>query len=340
MKDKTYSFVKETKRDIYWELRKKEIEFLRHPATGKIKEEFADPVKKCFLCESSKRDILFKKEGFTFFRCQECSFVYSDPQIKEDKLVSAYKSSLSNDAWIDVLLSQTNYRYDIKKYTTGLKKLEAFRSPGKILDIGCSIGLFLKLARDRGWDPLGLELNTRAVKYAREKWNLPVIEKLLSEADFADATFDVVTLWGVIEHLKHPSEVLKEVQRILVPGGYILTFCPNVESVVCRILHKEASCFDGRNHCGYFSPVTLGYLFKKCGFEVVEITSFQPELDTILNYLDFRNPYLKESEKENPIKELIGSELSSVLEKILLDRKIGYKMMTLGRKIRIEKSIS
>jgi len=69
------------------------------------------------------------------------------------------------------------------------------------------------------------------------------------------------------------------------------------------------------------------------GFELVEITSFQPELDTILNYLDFRNPYVKESERENAIKKLIGPGVLKVAEKILLDRKLGYKMMTLGRKV-------
>lgn len=332
MAHKTYSFVKSTKRDIYWKLRKKEVEFLLDPKTGSIKEEFAEKVDGCLLCKSPEKETLFKKEGFEFRRCSGCGFIYAAPQIKEEKLISFYEGTSSNDAWIDVLLSNNNFLYDEKKYTEGLDLIESLRKPGRILDIGCSIGHFLKIARDRKWDTLGLELNKRAVKYARENWGLTIMEKLLSEAALPDASFEAVTMWGVIEHLKSPCEVILEINRILAPGGVLLTFCPNVESLVCRILHEKTSCIDGRNHCGYFSPKTIRYLFEKSGFEVVKVKAFQPELDTILNYLDFSDPYLKRSERNNAIKEALGDNLKEITEQILLDRNLGYKMMVLAKR--------
>lgn len=334
MAQKTYSFVSSTKRDIYWEARKKEIEFLINPLTGKIKDEFAEPADTCLLCGRDKRDTLFSKEGFTFHRCSGCNFIYADPQIREAELFSQYKESCSNDLWIDVLLSDSNFLYDEKKYKTGLDLIETFQKPGRILDIGCSIGHFLKTARDRGWDTAGLELNKRAVKHAREVWDLNVSEKMLAEASFPTESFEAITLWGVIEHLKAPYEVIKEIHRILVPGGVILTFCPNIESLVCRVLHEKTSCIDGRNHCGYFSPDTISYLMKKCGFEVMEIRSFQPELDTVLNFLDYNDPYVNRTERSNPIKKILGDGLMEIMEQILLDRKLGYKMMTLSQKSR------
>lgn len=333
MTQETYSFVSSTKRDLYWELRKKEIEFLLDPLTGKIKEEFAEPVERCLLCQSLKRETLFNKEGFSFHRCSECGFIYADPQIKESELLNYYEGSSSNDVWIDVLLSDDNFRYDEMKYNKGLDLIGAFQKPGRLLDIGCSIGHFLKIARDRGWDTIGLELNKRAVKHACEVWGLNVMEKLLSEASFSDASFQAVTMWGVIEHLKNPFEVMNEIHRILAPGGVILTFCPNIDSLVCRVLHEKTSCIDGRNHCGYFSPKTIRYLLERCGLEVIEIKSFQSELDTVLNYLDYNNPYLKKSGRVNPIKELLGTGLKMALEQILIDQKLGYKMMTLARKV-------
>ncbi|UCC94914.1 MAG: class I SAM-dependent methyltransferase [Candidatus Omnitrophota bacterium] len=331
MEHKTYSFVKETKRDIYWRLRREEIEFLRD-STGKIKDVFAEPVNACLLCSSKERTSLFEREGFTFWRCGMCGFVYSDPQIKEESLVRLYRSSRSNDVWIDVLLSSANYSYDAKKYETGLKRIESLHPRGKILDIGCSIGHFLKIARDRGWDVLGLELNARAVQCAQEKWNLKIIEKNLSEAHFADASFDAVTLWGLIEHLKDPSGVMSQVRRILKPGGIVLVFCPNVESLVCRVLREKTSCFDGRNHCGYFSPTTMKYLFDRCEIDIVDIASFQPELDTILNHLNFSDPYIKDEETENSLRSILGPQATEALEGFILEKKIGYKMMILGRK--------
>lgn len=332
MTQETYSFVHSTKRDLYWEIRKKEIEFLIDPLTGKIKEEFAEPVDRCLLCLSSKRETLFNKEGFSFHRCSECGFIYADPQIKESKLLVYYEGSSSTDIWIDVLLSDDNFIYDEMKYNKGLDLIETFQKPGRLLDIGCSIGHFLKIAHDRGWDTIGLELNKRALKHAREVWNLNVMEKLLEEASFPASSFEVVTMWGVIEHLKNPFEVMNEIHRILVTGGVVLTFCPNIESLVCRILHEKTSCIDGRNHCGYFSPRTIRFLLEKSGFEVMEIKSFQPELDTVLNYLDYNDPYLKRAERVNPIKKLLGDDLKEILEQTLIDQKLGYKMMTLSRK--------
>jgi SAM-dependent methyltransferase len=333
MKHETYSFVKDTKRDVYWKLRKEEIEFLIDSPTDQIKDEYAEPIKVCLLCKSDKRTMLFKKEGFLFYRCHNCGFVYADPQINEEKLIQGYKKSLSNDVWIDVLLTEVNFEYDTGKYLRGLEKIESLKACGDLLDIGCSIGHFLKLARERGWKTVGLELNKKAVKHAREVWGLTVIEKVLSEAAFPDSSFDSVTLWGVIEHLKNPYEVIKEVYRILKSKGVLLTFCPNVDSLVCRVLHEKASCFDGRNHCGYFSPGTIQYLFEQCGFKVVGILSFQPELDTILNFLNFADPYLQNLDWKNPIKELLGPNLRDQLEKIMLDMKLGYKMMTLAQKV-------
>ena len=247
--------------------------------------------------------------------------------------MGSYKGSGANDAWIDVLLSQANLNYDTAKYLRGLRKIESVTGgAGRLLDIGCSIGLFLKIAEENEWDALGLELNRRAVDHAREAWGLKVTEELLHRAAFDDGGFDAVTLWGVIEHLQDPEGVIREVNRVLQSGGALLTFCPNVESLVCRVLHDRTSCFDGRNHCGYFSPTTITYLLEKCGFVVVDIESHQPELDTVLNHLDFDAPYLKGSDKANPIKELLGPAMISALDKLILDRKLGYKMMTLARK--------
>jgi len=331
--DKTYKFVAETNRAEYFKLRARENMALMDAANGEIRPEFADPIDACLLCGSHERSVLFRKEGFDFLRCHICSFIYANPQILEDKLMRSYEDSSANDAWIDVLLSSVNMQYDVIKFNNGLNRIESVTGgTGRVLDVGCSIGLFLKSAKERGWEAIGLEMNSRAVQYARENWALEIKKSLLHEAAFADESFDAVTLWGVLEHLKRPVQVISEVYRILKPGGVLLTFCPNVESLVCRVLHERTSCFDGRNHCGYFSPASASFLLKKCGFEILEIQSYQPELDTVLNYLNFDEPYVKESNVSNPIKKLFAPNLFDHLEKYLLDNKLGYKFQTLAQK--------
>lgn len=331
MPQKTDGFFKESKRDIYFKLREDEILALIDPDTGRVHKELSDPVKTCLICGSFLRDTLFWKYGFAFHRCRDCGFVYADPQVRETDLMHSYKGSSANDAWIDVLLSDANSEYDEYKFTEGLNKIESITGTcGRILDIGCSIGHFLKVAKARSWNVLGLEVNERALKHAREVWDIPVEAKLLDEANFEDCSFDAVTLWGVIEHLKDPLDVMQEIFRVLRPGGAVLIFCPNIDSLLCRVLHSEAPCIDGRNHCGYFSPLTLRFLLERCGFEVKSIVSHQANLSAIINYLEYKETF--GSTLESNIFKTIGSGTFQFFENIILDRNLGYKIETLAQR--------
>ena len=331
MSKTTAAFVKETKRDEYFKQRDAEIRALLDPATGNVRAEYADPVAACLLCGSKGRDTLFRKHGFSFHRCTECGFVYADPQVRDEALMQEYEGSSANDLWIDVLLSDANHAYDHDKFAAGVRLLESVTGgPGKVLDIGCSIGHFLKIARDMGWDSLGMEVNKRAVEHARNVWGLSIETKFLHESDIPPASMDAVTLWGVVEHLKDPVGILRDVFRVLRPGGALLLFCPNIESLACRVLHEDAPCVDGRNHCGYFAPRTMRYLLEKCGFEVLSIESRQPNLAPVLNHLDFLDPYTPQ--QESSLREILGPGMFDVLERAIQDRNLGYKIQTLARK--------
>jgi len=329
----TYKFVKETKRDRYWKARAEEIAYLRDPSTGKIKEAFADPVDKCLVCENNKLQLLFEKEGFDFLHCNRCDLIMANPQIKEEALRRNYKGSSSSDVWVDVLTTESNQAYDQEKFERGIQLIQRYQpKKGRILDIGCSIGHFLKVAKENGWEELGLELNQKALDWATKVFKVKVNSQLLPEAKFASGSFEAVTLWGVIEHLKEPKEVMTEVKRILKPGGIILIFCPNVGSLVARMLREHTSTFDGRNHCAYFSKESLTYLLDQTGFQVLERKYFQPGLDTMLNYLNFTDPYLKSSGKSNPLKELFDAEARNKLNEIICQEGLGYKQMFIAQR--------
>ena len=100
-----------------------------------------------------KFEFQFKKQGFNFKKCVNCSHIYVDPQINEQALSKAYTGGdkSASDVWMDVLLSSDNQEYDLKKYNVGLDLISKYlsdKSPNpNILDIGCSIGLFLNEAK-------------------------------------------------------------------------------------------------------------------------------------------------------------------------------------------------
>ena len=335
-KKSTYDFYKNTKRDLFFQLHDEEISKLID-YEGNIKNEYSDPIGSCPICKEKKFEFQFKKQGFNFKKCVNCSHIYVDPQINEQALSKAYTGGdkSASDVWMDVLLSSDNQEYDLKKYNVGLDLISKYlsdKSPNpNILDIGCSIGLFLNEAKKRNWNCFGLELNTRAVDHAKKKFNLDVRRKLLTNSTFSDNFFDVITMWGVIEHLKDPVSVLRTVKKKLKKDGIFLTFCPNAMSLVCRVIQSKATCFDGHDHPQNFSPCSIKFLLKKLGFKNLFLKTYQPDLDPVLNHISGLPPYIKDKTDHKAIN-LLPKERSDI-ENFLSKNLLGYKMMTVSRKV-------
>lgn len=347
-KKSTYEFVEKTGRDRYFAARDREIQTFQNPSGG-IRSEFAEPVKNCTVCGFKTFKFLFEKQGFRFMRCgnvEHCGHLFADPQIREDVLMKAYRGKDSsdeaivpsaNDLWIEVLLSDANQQYDTIKFQEGINAIENALETGteksrRILDIGCSIGHFLAIARKRNWSTLGLEINEKAIAHARGVFGLDVRSELLEKAHLGDASFDAVTLWGVIEHLKRPVDTLKEIVRILKPGGVLLTFSPNADSLVCRVLRQNAATFDGRNHPSYFSPKSIRLAISLAGMGNISITFYQPNLDAVLNHLDWKDPYVNRNDFNSELQHTFSRQLKVQMEEFIINNGLGYKMMTINRK--------
>lgn len=320
----------ETGRDLYFAARERELAALVDPETGMLAERYARFVD-CPACGSGRWRTLFTKAGFTFVRCEACDLVFSNPQVREDVVEEEYRTGGSNDIWVDVLLSERQLAMDREKFGELLDELEPFRGESRLLDVGCSIGLFLKLAEERGWNGNGIEFSDKARAVAVERFGLDVIDTPLEQAAYDDASFDVVTLNSVIEHVNQPRALLEEIRRILVPGGALYVITPNVDSLACRILHERAATFDGRNHLVYFSPATLTALLAQTGFSVDHVGTRISSLQPILEWLAYRTPYAG--------TELAGDALADFLdeggrrqelETRLCEQGLGYKLHCLA----------
>ena len=195
--------------------------------------------------------------------------------------------------------------------------------------MGCSIGLFLDLARERGWDGLGLELAPRALAYARETYGLEVLDVLLEDAGFEPESFDAVGLLSVLEHANEPRRMLADCARVLRPGGAVAIVVPNVESLACRVLHEQARTFDGRNHLIYFSPSTLADILRRSGFEPTRIWTKVSSLDPILEYLGYEQPYSDSDLSQDPVLSRLRSELEPLVEQL----DLGYKLHCVAVKV-------
>jgi SAM-dependent methyltransferase len=320
------SIDQETGRDRYFEARDAELAQLLDPETGRLAERLARTID-CPLCGSPDHAPLFEKQGFTFVRCRECRLVFVNPQVREDVVLSEYRTAETNDLWFDVLTSQRQLALDREKFGEVLDLLEPYRGAGRLLDVGCSIGLFLDLARERGWDGVGIEFAPRALAYARDEYGLEVLDVPLDEAAFEPGSFDAVGLLSVLEHTNEPRRMLGDVTRVLRSGGAVYIVVPNVESLACRVLHERARTFDGRNHLVYFSPSTLRDCLDRCGFDMPYVSTKVSSFAPVAEHLAYEEPY-SDTELVDEVPEAILAAIEPRLDELHL----GYKLHALAVK--------
>jgi 2-polyprenyl-3-methyl-5-hydroxy-6-metoxy-1,4-benzoquinol methylase len=325
---------KATGRDRYFAAKERELDELIDPATGLVSERFARKVP-CPLCDSAPvaHVELFVKRGFPIVRCTDCELVFANPQVDESLVLDEYRAGAerANDLWVDVLLSERQLELDREKFAEILDELEPYRGAGRLLDVGTSIGLFLRMALDRGWDALGNEFGGRARAVALEEFGLDVSGEPLDRMGLRPGSFDVVTLNSVLEHVNAPRAMLAEVDALLRPGGALFLIVPNVDSLACRVLHDRAATFDGRNHLTYFSPSTLPRMLADAGYEIVELHTRVASLDPVLEHLTFREPYGDGPPAGDALVAAARAHRLD-LERLLGDLHLGYKLHCLARR--------
>ena len=325
------SLDKETGRDRYFAAKERELEELLDPATGMLSERFSRAIP-CPLCGGDVHTLLFVKRGYPIVRCDDCALVFANPQVDESLVLAEYRadSARANDLWVDVLLSERQLELDREKFEEILDELESHRGGGRLLDVGTSIGLFLRLALDRGWDAVGNEFGERARAVARERFGIDVTDASLDELGVEPRSFDVVTLNSVLEHVNEPRTMLRQVRDLLKPQAVLFVIVPNVESLACRVLHERAATFDGRNHLIYFSPATLARMLDAEGFDVVETHTRVSSLDPVLEWLAYRAPYGGDDLGGDALAESVHARRDDV-EHLIGELQLGYKLHCLAR---------
>lgn len=122
------------------------------------------------------------------------------------------------------------------KFHQTLGHVERYVERGKLLDVGAGPGLLLRAAHERGWDPVGVDLNSWAVEHARETLAVDVRHGTIGDQSFAESEFDAVTLMDLIEHVPSPETVVEEVARVLRVDGCAAILTPNAASAPTRLL--------------------------------------------------------------------------------------------------------
>jgi 2-polyprenyl-3-methyl-5-hydroxy-6-metoxy-1,4-benzoquinol methylase len=156
------------------------------------------------------------------------------------------------------------------KFDDVVRRLEDVVSPGRLLDVGAGPGFLVAVARRRGWDAFGIDMNPWAAGYARRELDVEVRTQTIEESSFRPGEFDAVTMMDLLEHLPDPGPHVAKAATITRRGGALAILTPNAGSLVSRLMGARwPEIQRAPEHLVLFSVSGLSQLLERNGFEVV-----------------------------------------------------------------------
>jgi SAM-dependent methyltransferase len=244
----------------------------------------------CPVCREAAARLRYRLSAFSIYTCAHCAVVYLWPLPSEAAIQATFAALYDGGPTsLPELRGYYDYCFDdaptnplVQTYEQWLAAVERHRPPGRLLDVGCGTGLFLAVARRRGWCVTGVDGSVEATRHARERFGLEV-----ETGDFETLTdrgerFDAVTMWDIVEHARDPVRLLASAAGALAPGGVVGLSTPNQRSILDLVAGALYRVSGGRavtalekfyvdQHFLYFDPTTLTGALGRAGLVPVEV---------------------------------------------------------------------
>lgn len=274
----------------------------------------------CNICGSYNSTFLFNNHDrlhgvlgtFKINQCENCNLVFVCPQ--PENMEKFYKNkyepyNFSKNNFFQKLDARLMEAYFgeaesvIKKVQSQIYKLLYSPIPReckgqRILDIGCSNGIFLYNLKKFGkFDVYGVEMSEYAVKQAKEKLGLiNVVSGKIENTAFRDSFFDIITLNHVIEHLPDPKKTLVEIKRILKRDGLLVITTPNANSLNFKIFKQFWFALETPRHLNIFSEKTFRKIIGSVGDLKIERISYNISnfvfAKSLIHFFRIKNSFL------------------------------------------------
>ena len=244
-----------------------------------VKQSSTMSINQCLICGNTAlktkleiKDYFLSKEDFQIIECENCGFLMTAPRPTEENIGAYYDSTeyISHSNTKGDLISNL---YQMARSLSLRKKYRLIQSisQGKtLLDIGCGTGEFLHFMDTQNYDVMGIEPNKSAREQSINNYSLNVgDESKLKE--FPNESFDIISLWHVLEHVYSLNERMECLYRLLKRDGKLILALPNFESGDAKYYGKYWAAYDVPRHLYHFNEKSIRYLLDKHGFKLEQI---------------------------------------------------------------------
>jgi SAM-dependent methyltransferase len=238
------------------------------PADGEAPEGTADLAVarialRCRACGAAGRE-KFRKRGFVVAECGSCATRFvPDPLPRAESYDERYFDERVATGYADYLSDRALI---LQNFERRIRWLAPLTGGKRLLDVGAAFGFLLAAARKHGFDPIGVEPVGACAEFARRELGETVLPSTLEEAELPRSSFDVITLFDVIEHLRDPRSAIGRVRDLLRPGGLVVVETGDLDALLSRVCGRRWYYYDPPQHLTYFSRASLTAMLRAAGF--------------------------------------------------------------------------
>ncbi len=232
----------------------------------------------CLLCGSDRRSIVLEapEEASAgtgprpaVVRCDACGLCYTSPRPTPAAMHRFYPEGYSPHRLEPHAKTLKRKKWRAGWLDSGSPVQSALlrHEKGRLLDFGCGGGKFLAQMHAEGWQVLGVDVSKPVVERIQRELRLPALAGDLSAPELEGSSFEVITMRQSLEHVHDPLEVLRQARRLLVPGGTLIVWVPNIDSLPFRWFGPAWYGLDLPRHLAHFTPSTLRRMVVEAGFQ-------------------------------------------------------------------------
>jgi len=232
----------------------------------------------CTVCRANTiRKVVFSEYGIDVLRCRECGHI-----------MSSYEAGQNYEEYFDQPGRLETFWWDQahRSMYADFRRRLLPAGTGRLLDVGAGLGYFVRTICDESdWEAYGCEISAGAVRYAKEVLGVTSIScGTLEESGHQPSSFDLITMWDVIEHIPNPDPLLLQIARLLKPQGTLFLHTPNAPVQLLKAQIKKAikgarseeHYLEARDHINLYSATGIARVLGRCGFSDVRFEHLSP----------------------------------------------------------------